>query len=131
MASIERLLSDGDPLVALVGATDAPRKYGSIIYRDLKAKGFRVVPVNPYRDTVGGDPAFRSLSDLPEAPDIVNIVVPPRRTLSVLEEARELGYLRALIQPGAADADVYDYLEQHGFEYLADACIMVRTRVRA
>jgi predicted CoA-binding protein len=130
MSSIERLLGEGDPVVAVVGATDSPRKYGSIIYRDLKHKGFRVFGVNPYRDTVDGDASYRSLRDLPVAPDIVNIVVPPRRTLSVLEEAAELGYRRVLVQPGAADPAVYEYLDDHGFEYLADACIMVRTRVR-
>ncbi len=39
MDPITTLLSEGDPAIAVVGATDNPTKYGSIIYRDLKAKG--------------------------------------------------------------------------------------------
>lgn len=128
--TIPELLNAGDPLVAVVGATDNPTKYGSVIYRDLKSKGFRVVPVNRSRDTVGGDPAYADLGDLPEAPDIVNVVVPPDQTLGVLRRSHELGYLRVWLQPGASDRAVREYLDDHDFDYLVDACIMVRSRVR-
>jgi predicted CoA-binding protein len=100
-------------------------KYGGIIYRDLRAKGVTVRAVNPYRDTVAGDPCWRSLADLPEAPTIVNIVVPPTRTLAVLEECSRLGLMTVWIQPGAADDAVHAYLEDLGFTALVDACIMV------
>lgn len=128
--TIAELLNTGDPLVAIVGATDNPTKYGSVIYRDLKSKGFRVVPVNRHRETVCGDTAYPDLGDLPEAPDLVNIVVPPRQTRDVLKRSLELGYTRVWLQPGASDGSVREYLEEHDFEYLVDACIMVRSRVR-
>jgi predicted CoA-binding protein len=131
MDTISALLNESDPVVAVVGATDNPRKYGNRIYLDLKRKGFRVYPVNPFRDTVDGDPAFASLSDLPETPDIVNFVVPPPRTLRVLEHAKELGLTPVWIQPGAENEDVMSYLDEHGFDYLANACIMVRASVRS
>lgn len=128
--TIAELLNTGDPLVAVVGATDNPTKYGSVIYRDLRSKGFRVVPINRRRDTVCGDAAFADLGDLPEAPDIVNVVVPPDQTLEVLSRSLELGYTRVWLQPGASDQAVHEYLDAHDFDYLVDACIMVRTRVR-
>ena len=93
MDPIITLLNEGDPVVAVVGATDNPRKYGNRIYLDLKGKGFRVFPVNPSRDTVDGDPAYAKLSDLPEIPDIIDFVVPAPRTLRILEQAKELGLL--------------------------------------
>ena len=128
MASMIDTLNNGDPAVAIVGATDNPRKFGSRIYRDLKSKGFRVYPVNPMRETVDGDRAYPGLGDLPETPDIVNFVVPPSRTLRILGEAVELGgYKQVWIQPGAGDAAVVRYLDEHGFDYLIDDCIMVRT----
>ena len=91
MDPITTLLSESDPVIAVVGATDNLHKYGSVIYRDPKAKGYRVYPVNPTRDTVDGDTVYRDLRELPETPDIVNIVVPPRRTMRVLDLAEELG----------------------------------------
>jgi len=130
METISTLLDEGDPVIAIVGATDNPAKYGNRIYRDLKGKGYRVYPVNPTRDTIDGDPAYADLADLPETPDIVNYVVPPPRTLRLLKRAKELGLMRVWVQPGAENADVMAYLNDHGFDYLANACIMVRSRVR-
>jgi hypothetical protein len=131
MDTITTLLNEGDPAIAIIGATDNPRKYGNRIYLDLKRKGFRVYPVNPSRSTVDGDPAYASLSLLPDEPDIINFVVPPSRTLRVLEQAKALGFMTAWVQPGAEDRAVMNYLEENGFDYLADACIMVRARVRS
>jgi len=126
--SIAELLDDPGTTIAIVGATEHPSKYGNIIYRDLKGKGFRVFGVNPYRDEIDGDPCWRSLADLPEQPTIVDFVVPPKRTLGVLEQCLELGLKRVWIQPGAADAAVRDFVAEHDFDALVDACIMVRAR---
>ena len=59
MTDITRLLDQPDTTIAIVGATDNPSKYGHVIYRDLKQKGFPVYPVNPNRSTVDGDKAFK------------------------------------------------------------------------
>jgi hypothetical protein len=130
MDPITALLYESDPVIAVVGATDNLNKYGAIIYRDLKAKGYRVLPVNPTRDTVDGDIAYPDLGSLPETPDIVNIVIPPQRTLRVLDKAEELGIENIWIQPGAEDQAVMDRLQSGPFQYLANACIMVRARAK-
>jgi len=119
-----------DPYIAVVGATDHPYKYGGIIYRDLKAKGYRVVGVNPLRDTVDGDRCYARLDELEETPDIVNFVVPPTRTLRLLDDAAALGDVAVWIQPGAADAAVRARVSELSLPALIDACIMVRARVK-
>lgn len=131
MNDIAKLLDRDDTTVAVVGATDDPAKYGAVIYRDLKRKGYEVFAVNPNRDTVDGDPAFKSLDALPAKPTIVNIVVPPQATLRVLEKSLELGMKNVWVQPGAESPAVMAFLNEHDFNYLANSCIMVRSRVRA
>ena len=131
MDTISTLLREGNPVVAIVGASDNPSKYGNRIYRDLKAKGFTVYPVNPNQDTIDGDPAYADLNDLPETPDIVDFVVPPHRTLRLLARAKQLGLMRAWIQPGAESEAVIDYLDANGFDYMANVCIMVHSRVES
>jgi predicted CoA-binding protein len=128
---IPTLLSQPGTSVAVVGATDSPTKYGAKIYRDLKSKGFRVFAVNPTRDEVDGDPCWHSLAELPETPTIVDFVIPPQRTLRVLAQCLELGLMNVWIQPGAEDDAVLAYLEEHPFNHLANACIMVHARPRA
>lgn len=131
MQDILKLLDEPDTTIALVGATDNPSKYGHIIYHDLMRKGYRVLPVNPRRETVGGDPAYATVADLPEPPTIVNFVIPPRFTLHVLKQCRELDLMNVWLQPGAESPEVLEYIQQHGFNYLANACIMVESRLKA
>jgi len=125
---IPALLEEPQTSVAVVGATDDPHKYGAVIYRDLKQKGFPVFPVNPNRRTVDGDPCFATLADLPETPTIVNIVVPPEKTLEVLRACLALGLENIWLQPGAESPETMAFLDEHGLNYLARACIMTQAR---
>ena len=128
MKDIATLLAEPETTVAVVGATDNPGKYGNIIYRDLKRKGFTVYPVNKNRDTVDGEKTYRSLDELPQHPTIVNVVVPPHEALLVLEKCKELGLDNVWLQPGAESSEVISFLEAGNFNYLASACIMVESR---
>lgn len=130
MTDLSALLADDDTSVAVVGATDVPSKYGSVIYRDLKRKGFKVFAVNPNRDTVDGDPAYDTLADLPEAPDIVDLVLPADKGVEVVRRALELGYDRVWVQPGAESPELLTLLQESGADYIAHACIMVQSRPR-
>lgn len=125
---ILRLLDESDTTVAVVGATDNPSKYGYVIYRDLKRKGFTVFPVNPNRESVDGDESFPTLEDLPSRPTIINLVVPPKVALGVIEQCQTLGWKNVWLQPGAESPETLRYLQEHGFNYLANACIMVASR---
>jgi predicted CoA-binding protein len=127
---IASLLSEPGTTVAVVGATDNPSKYGYVIYRDLKRKGYRVFAVNPRRPTVDSDAAFKDLESLPEKPTIVNIVVPPPVAASVLEESLKLGLMNVWLQPGAESPENLAFLQEKGFNYLANACIMVESRIQ-
>ncbi len=131
MTDLTPLLAEPGTTIAVIGATDHPRKYGGIIYRDLKAKGFRVFAVNPYRDTVDGDPCWHSVKDLPETPTIANFVVPSKRGLDVLAECAEAGIENIWVQPGAFSSDMRAALQEGPFTWIADSCIMVRARVAA
>lgn len=131
MNDLTPLLSEPGTSIAVVGATDHPTKYGGIIYRDMKRKGFPVFAVNPYRNTVDGDPCWATVKDLPETPTIAVFVIPARRGLTVLQECAEAGIRNIWIQPGAFSPELGDALESGDFDWLANACVMVRARVAA
>lgn len=131
MTDLTPLLSQPETSIAVIGATDHTGKYGGIIYRDMKAKGFPVFAVNPYRDTVDGDPCWRSVKDLPETPTIAVFVIPAKRGLQVLAECAEVGIENIWVQPGASSPQLFDALDAGPFTWIADACVMVRARVAA
>jgi predicted CoA-binding protein len=126
MTDLSPLLSQPGVSIAVIGATDRPAKYGGIIYRDLKRKGYRVFGVNPYRETVDGDPCWKTVLDLPETPSIADFVIPAKRGLKVLEECEQAGIRNIWLQPGAESPELMARLDSGPFDWLAHACIMVR-----
>lgn len=131
LTNIIDLLDKPDTTIAVVGATDNIHKFGAVIYRDLKRKGYAVFAVNPGRNTVDGDPAWASVAELPSPPTIINFVTPPEVTLEVLKDCKRQNLMNVWVQPGAEDPMVMDYLQTNGFNYLAAACIMVESRMKA
>jgi len=86
---------------AVVGANQNPEKYGNMIYRKLKVKGYEVYAVNPNYDTIEKDKCYKDLSSLPVVPEVIDMVVSPKRGILVLEEASNLGIRYIWLQPGA------------------------------
>lgn len=119
-----------NPTIALVGATNDKSKYGNVILHDLINKGYKVFPVNPRATTIDGFRAFKSLEGLIQEQEIglVVFVVPPKITLETLKECLKLNLKKVWIQPGAGDEEVRNFLNEHNFDYLMDACVMVMSR---
>ena len=123
-------LREKNPVMALVGATNQGHKFGNIILRDMRAKGYTVVPVNPRATTVEDLKAYPDLvaAKAEHELGLVVYVVPPKLTLQSLEQAQELGLKQVWVQPGAGDETVRGYLEDNKFDYLMNACVMVEAR---
>lgn len=112
---------------AVVGANQNPEKYGNMIYKKLKVKGYEVYAVNPLYDTVEGDRCYKDLASLPRLPEVVNMVVSPKRARAVIEEAAKLGIRCIWFQPGTYDDEVLELTRKIGLEAV-QACVLVATR---
>ncbi|AGC67509.1 CoA-binding domain protein [Thermoclostridium stercorarium subsp. stercorarium DSM 8532] len=117
----------GKKVWAVVGANQNPEKYGNMIYRKLRLRGYEVYAVNPLYDVVEGDPCYKDLSSLPKIPDVVNMVVSPKRSKNFVEEAAGLGIKYIWFQPGTYDEEVLDLAKKLGLETV-QACVLVATR---
>jgi len=114
-----------DNVFAVVGVSRDPEKYGYKVYMDLKGAGYKVYPVNPKTEKVLGDKCYHSLKDLPEKPDVVDIVVPPNVAKKVVGECRDLGVRRVWLQPGSESEESIEACRQAGIDVLYGVCIMV------
>ena len=115
--------------IALVGASNDPHKFGNRIYRDLRSKGYDVIPVNPKDKQIEGDRTYSSIEMMEELPDIVNFVVPPPIAMKRAQEAVELGINHLWFQPGSESEELETWLKgTNGIKYLVNSCIMVETR---
>jgi predicted CoA-binding protein len=112
---------------AVVGAVINPEKYGNMIYRKLKSRGYKVYAVNPIYKEIEGDVCYGSLSELPVKPEVVNFVVSPKRSLLYINEAKELGIEYLWFQPGTYDENVLNKVDELNLSAV-QACALVATR---
>ena len=98
------------------------------MFRSLRDSGYIVYPVNPRIGKVEGDRAYPTLADLPETPEVVDLVVPPAVTEQIVKEAGQLGLTRIWMQPGAESEAAIAYCQEHGIEVIYDACAMIWKR---
>ena len=57
-------LKEQNTVIALIGASNDKSKYGNKIYRDLRDKGYNVIPINPKEETIEGDKAYTSIEKM-------------------------------------------------------------------
>lgn len=117
--------------VAVVGASTNRAKYGNIVLRDLRGRGWAVYAINPTEPEIEGEPAYATLADCPKRPELAVVITPPKISVKIIEQAHELGIPRVWLQPGAEDGAVIRRAEELGVELIHDACIMVMAGTRA
>ena len=108
---------------AVVGANNDPEKYGNIIFKRLKSRGYHVFPVNPNYETVEGEPCYKDLTSLPEKPEVINMVVAPKHGKAIIEEAAQLGINNIWLQPGTYDPDLLDLIRAKQLNAV-QACVL-------
>lgn len=141
-ASVPRLHTTPDltPLfapraVAVIGASNDPLKWGGSLLRNLIDGGFAgsIYPVNGRGGTVGGLPAFSSVAELPETPDLALVAVKAAQVNAVVEQCAERGIPAALVvaagfseagEAGAElEAELADIVRRQGITLIGPNCM--------
>jgi predicted CoA-binding protein len=111
--------------LAVVGVSRKKMKFGSVVYRELKKRGYRVFPVNPHMETLGEDPCYADLKALPETVGGAVLVIPPAKTEEVVKEVKEAGIPRVWMQLGAESKKAVEYCKENDIKVITDECIMM------
>ena len=94
---------------AIIGASTDPMKFGGRALKFCLERGYRgrLYPVNAKNDVVQGVAAYRTVADVPEAPDVAVIAVPAALVKENLIAAGERGAKVAIVY-GAQFAEAGD-----------------------
>ena len=114
--------------IALVGASNDPRKYGNKILLDLISKGHNVYPVNNKEKNIEGIKSYKSVDAIPEIPSIINFVIPPDEGMVVTRDLVEKGYDNFWYQPGAESKEISYFLLSKDKNFIDDKCIMIEAK---
>lgn len=115
---------DKKNVYAVIGVSRDPEKYGHRVYKDLRGAGYKVYPINPKINEVLGDKVYPNLENLPEKPDVVDVVVPPKITEEVVKTCKKLGIKKVWLQPGSESDLAIKFCQENGIDVVYGVCVM-------
>jgi len=108
--------------VAVVGCSDDSRRDSNRIARLLRAKGHRILPVNPTLEQALGLPCYPSLAAIPEAVEMVDVFRRPEHVAAVVDEAIAIGARILWLQLGVIDEQAAERAASSGMTVVMDRC---------
>jgi hypothetical protein len=111
--------------LAVIGVSRGGKKFGNHAFKALKAKGYRVFPINAKAEHIEGERCYPSLKSLPEPVGGVLVVVPPGETEKVVREAAAAGIHRVWMQQGAESDEAIRFCEENGISVVHGECILM------
>jgi predicted CoA-binding protein len=120
----ERILRESRT-IAVVGLSTNPAKAAHSVPAAMQAAGFRVIPVHPSAESILGERAYRTLADVPEPVDVVEVFRPSPEAPGVAREAVGIGAKALWLQQGIASPGARAIAEDGGLAYVEDECMAV------
>ena len=120
---IESMLS-GSTTVAVVGISDKPERPSHQVAKYLQERGYRVIPVNPLVTEVLGEKAYKSLAEIPERVDLVDVFRKSADVPPIAEEAVRVGARFFWMQEGVESERAREILDAAGIPCVMDRCVM-------
>ena len=117
--------------IAVVGLTDTPLRpcYGVSLY--MQSQGYRIIPVNPNITEWMGEKAYRSLLDVPEKIDIVNVFRRSDAVPEVVDQSIQIKAPAIWMQEGVIHQEAAEKARQAGIFVVMDKCILKEHRKRS
>ncbi|MBU1588947.1 MAG: CoA-binding protein [Actinobacteria bacterium] len=112
--------------IAIVGASpNSTRSSYFVATYLLQSSDYTVYFVNPMVDEILGQKSYKSLADLPEVPDIVDVFRKGSDIPEVIDEAIAIGAKTVWVQLGIWNQDAAVYGESKGLTIVMDRCIKI------
>jgi predicted CoA-binding protein len=110
-------------VIAVVGASDDRSKPAGNIPAYLQSQGYRIIPVNPTRDTVLGERSYASLADVDEPVDVVDVFRPAPEGADIARQAAEIGAKVIWFQPGTQSGEASRIAHDAGLTVVSRICM--------
>lgn len=110
--------------VAIIGASHKPERYSNKAMHALKAHGYDVVLVNPFKAQIEGQKCYKSVDEYDGTIDTVTLYVNPARFHDHVEEVINASPRRVIMNPGTEDAQHEKALIESGI-LVQKACTLV------
>lgn len=124
---VERILTTYETII-VVGASASPAKAAHSVPAHMQQHGWRIIPVNPHADLILGEPAYRTLADVPGQVGLVDVFRPSGQTPDIARQAVAAGATALWLQLGLASAEARSIAESAGLLYVENRCLLIEQR---
>ena len=114
--------------VAVVGMSRDPSKDAHLIPKYLINNGYNVIPVNPTADEILGRKCYKSLLEVPEKIDIVDVFRPSEYVPPIIKDAIAKGVTVVWMQIGISNNDAEQEASKNGIKVVYNRCMMEEHR---
>ena len=119
-----RKILDEFRVIAVVGCSREEGKPSHDVPKYMKGAGYTIIPVNPFAEEILGERAYKSLQDIEQEIDIVNVFRPAKEALEIAKAAVEVKAKVLWLQEGIFSKEAKEYAEEHGLLFVENRCIM-------
>ncbi len=123
MDPIEKVLKE-NKTIAIVGASDNPKRPSYDVARYLQSQGFKIIPVNPALKELFGEKSYPDVLSIPQPVDVVDIFRNPDAVPEIVEQAIAKKAKVVWMQPGAENMQAAERAMEAGLEVLMGVCMM-------
>ncbi len=122
MSSVEKILSMRT--IAVVGLSRDASKPAHYVPRYMKSAGYKIIPVNPTANEILGEKCYKSLAEVPEPIEVVNVFRPANEALEIVKQAALKGAKAVWLQEGIKSEEAAREARARGMLFVQDKCMM-------
>ena len=128
MRSAQQILAEAS-VIAVVGASRDPAKPSHSVPLQMLRHGWRIIPVNPFVDEIFGVPTVKTLADIDEPVDLVDIFRPAADAVDIVRQAVAIKAPAVWLQSGIVSAEAREIATEAGLDYVEDRCLAVERAI--
>jgi predicted CoA-binding protein len=115
-------------VITVVGASRSREKPAHYVPQHMQEHGWRIIPVNPVAELILGEPAYRTLADVPEQVGLVDVFRPSASTPDIARQAVAAGASALWLQLHIASVEAREIAEAAGLLYVENRCLIIEQR---
>ena len=116
--------------IAVVGLSDSPLRPSHGVAAYMQSHGYHIIPVNPKIEEALGEKSYRSLLEVREKIDIVDIFRRPEYVEEIVDQAIRLKIPAIWMQEEVINEKAAEKARQAGIFVVMDQCILKEHRAR-
>lgn len=109
--------------IAVVGASADEAKASNRIPKYLQSQGYRIIPVSPKGGEILGETVYKTIAEIPEPVDVVDVFRPAEETPDIARDAVAIGAKVLWLQSGIESAEAEQIAEAGGLTVVMDRCM--------